>query len=103
LAAHKRRYAHDYEFLPTLESAVEALLPTILIGACGQPSTFTRPVLERMAAINQRPIIFALSNPTSQSECTAEEAYRWTDGRAIFASGSPFAPVTIEQTRFVPG
>ncbi len=103
LATHKRRYAHNYEFLPTLDSAVEALLPSVLIGACGQPCTFTQPVLETMAAINQQPIIFALSNPTSQSECTAEEAYRWTDGRAIFASGSPFAPVTIEQTRFVPG
>lgn len=103
LAPHKRPYAHHYRFLPTLESAVEALLPTVLIGACGQPSTFTRPVVEAMAFINQHPIIFSLSNPTSQSECTAEEAYEWSDGRAIFASGSPFSPVTINRTRFVPG
>jgi malate dehydrogenase (oxaloacetate-decarboxylating)(NADP+) len=103
LAAHKRPYAHDHPPVSELVAAVEALRPTALIGASGQPQTFTRPVLEAMAGLNERPVIFALSNPTTKSECTAEQAYAATGGRAIFASGSPFAPVTLGGHARVPG
>ncbi len=103
LAKNKMPYAHDHEFLPDLISAVRQLRPTILIGVSGQPNTFTQAVLEAMAEISDTPIVFALSNPTSKSECTAEEAYRWTGGKAIFASGSPFPSVTIEGQTFTPG
>lgn len=103
LVEHKLRYAHDHEPLPDLLSAVKALKPTAIIGVSGQPNTFTPEVLVEMAALNERPIVFAMSNPTSKSECTAEEAYRHTECRAIFASGSPFDPVTIDGKRYIPG
>jgi malate dehydrogenase (oxaloacetate-decarboxylating)(NADP+) len=103
LTGHKLAYAHDHEFVPNLLAAVEALNPTALIGVSGKPNMFTRPVLEAMAKLNERPIIFSLSNPTSCTECNAEEAYTWTEGRAIFASGSPFDPVTVNGRTSVPG
>ena len=103
LSEHKRRFARDYPPHHDLLSVVEAVTPTAIIGASGQPSTFTPAVLEAMARINKRPIVFALSNPTSQSECTAEEAYRFTNKRAVFASGSQFPPVVMDGQTFVPG
>ena len=103
LAEHKRPYAHDYPFHKDLLSAVEAVKPTAIIGVSGQPNTFTPEILKAMGRINERPIMFALSNPTSKAECTAEEAYRYTDKRAIFASGSPFPEVNIDGQTFVPG
>ncbi|MEN6420397.1 MAG: NAD-dependent malic enzyme, partial [Smithella sp.] len=103
LAEHKLPYAHDFSFHRDLASAVEAVKPTAIIGVSGQPRTFTPDILEAMGRINERPIIFALSNPTSKAECTAEEAYRCTGGRAIFASGSPFPEVNIKGRTFVPG
>lgn len=103
LAAHKLPYAHDHEPLSDLLSAVEELRPTALIGVSGQPRTFTREIIERMGHYNERPIIFALSNPTSKSECTAEEAYTYTSGRAIFASGSPFPPHKLYGKTYYPG
>ena len=102
LAEHKQPYAHDRAWLPDLQAAVDALEPSILIGVSGQAQTFTRPVIEAMARINQRPVVFALSNPTANSECTAEQAYAWSGGRALFASGSPFPPVTMAGQTFVP-
>lgn len=103
LAHHKLPYAHEHAPITSFEAAVDALEPTAIIGVSGMPHTFTRAVVEKMAQLNERPIIFALSNPTSKSECTAEEAYTWTDGRAIFASGSPFPTVTLNGKTFVPG
>lgn len=101
LSAYKRAYAHDYRFLTDFLAAVEALEPTVIIGACGQPGKFTPDVLAAMARLNERPIVFSLSNPTSKTECTAEAAYRHTDGRVIFATGSPFDPVAINGKTYV--
>ena len=103
LAEHKVPYAHDFPFIPTLAEAVKVLRPTALIGVSGMAAGFTREIVEAMAAVNGQPIIFALSNPTSKAECTAEQAYTWSAGRAIFACGSPFAPVEYQGRRFVPG
>jgi malate dehydrogenase (oxaloacetate-decarboxylating)(NADP+) len=103
LAAHKLPYAHDRAPLPDFLAAVEALRPTAIVGVSGQPGAFSRPVLEAMARLNHRPVVFALSNPTSKAECTAQQAYAWTGGRAIFAGGSPFAPVTLDGKTYVPG
>lgn len=103
LAEHKVPYAHNAAYLATLLEAVRTLKPTALIGVSGIPAQFTREVVEAMAQINPRPVIFALSNPTSKAECTAEQAYAWSAGRAIFASGSPFPFVDYNGQRFIPG
>ncbi len=102
LAAHKIPYAQDHAPIGDFLSAIKALQPTAIIGVAAVSGTFTKEVLEEMARINQRPIVFALSNPTSQAECDAEQAYRWTNGRALFACGSPFDPVTLNGKTFVP-
>lgn len=102
LTRYKRPYAHAMPPQPDLERAVEAFAPQALIGVSGFASGFTEPVIRAMCRLNPRPIIFPLSNPTSHSECTAEEAYTWSRGRAVFASGSPFAPVTVDGKRFTP-
>jgi len=103
LAPHKVRYAHHAPALPGLLEAIDARKPTVLIGACGQGGAFERETIEAMARLNERPILFALSNPTANSECTAEEAYRYSHGRAIFASGSPFGPVELGGRTYLPG
>jgi malate dehydrogenase (oxaloacetate-decarboxylating)(NADP+) len=103
LSEHKRIFAHEHPGAATLLEAVESLKPTALVGVSSQPSAFTQPVIEAMARHNARPIIFALSNPTSQAECTAEQAYVWSDGRAIVATGSPFAPVEYKGKTYVSG
>jgi malate dehydrogenase (oxaloacetate-decarboxylating)(NADP+) len=102
LAAHKKPYAHPHAPVPGFLEAIKALKPTAIIGVSATPNTFTREVVEAMAGINERPIIFALSNPTSRAECTAEQAYQWSGGRALFASGSPFDPVTFNGQHYVP-
>jgi malate dehydrogenase (oxaloacetate-decarboxylating)(NADP+) len=99
----KKPWAHEHEPVMGLLDAVKAIKPTVLIGTSGVGKTFTKEVVQTMASLNQKPLILALSNPTSQSECTAEEAYTWSEGRAIFASGSPFDPVEYNGKIFVPG
>ncbi len=102
LQPHNKPYAHDYKAMGFIE-ALREIRPSILIGASGAKNTFTKEVVELMSAHNERPVIFALSNPTTKAECTAEDAYKWSDGRVIFASGSPFGPVTINDRVIVPG
>ena len=103
IAPHKQRYAREQPHIDDFLEAVKTLKPTAILGLSGQPGSFPKEVIEAMGEINERPIIFALSNPTSKAECTAEQAYRWTNGRAIFASGSPFDAVKLDNQTLVPG
>ena len=102
LTEQKLRYAHDHAPVDDFLTAIRTLNPSAIIGVAAVGGTFTPEVLKIMAKINKRPIIFALSNPTSKAECSAEEAYRNTDGRALFACGSPYDPVKLSGTTFVP-
>ncbi|GMQ80602.1 MAG: NAD-dependent malic enzyme [Rhodothermia bacterium] len=102
LAEHKKPFAHDHEWM-TFADAVPEIKPHVLIGVAGRGGSFTQEIVETMSSVNERPTIFALSNPTSKAECTAEQAYEWSDGRAIFASGSPFGPVEYRGRTFKPG
>ena len=99
----KLSFAHYHAPVKNMLDIINTVKPTALIGVSGQSQSFSKPVLQAMARINERPIIFALSNPTSMSECTAEQAYGWTEGRCVFASGSPFESVTMNGESFTPG
>lgn len=102
LAEHKRAYAHDHAPITDYATAIRALKPTAIIGVAAVGGSFTPDVLATMAKLNKQPIVFALSNPTSKAECSAEEAYRHTGGRALFACGSPYDPVKLDGKTFVP-
>jgi len=103
LPPHKALFAHDHVFLSRLDEIVRALRPTVLVGVSGVAGAFTRTAIEAMAGCHERPLVLALSNPTSSSECTPEDAYRWSSGRAIVATGSPFEPVVLDGVTHVPG
>ncbi|KAJ6638214.1 NADP-dependent malic enzyme [Pseudolycoriella hygida] len=103
LNEHKEPFAHEHAPADTLADAVNQIKPTILVGAAAIGGAFTPAILKRMAELNDRPIIFALSNPTSKAECTAEDAYKYTEGKCVFASGSPFPPVQYNGKTFYPG
>merc|ERR1719244_2252187 len=92
ITEHKAPFAHPHAPMAELEDIVRELKPTVLIGASAVSRVFTPEIIKDMASFNEQPIIFALSNPTSKAECTAEEAYIHSEGRAVFASGSPFPP-----------
>ncbi|KRZ06998.1 NADP-dependent malic enzyme, mitochondrial, partial [Trichinella zimbabwensis] len=100
---HKLEFAQDHPEVQSLEDIVNKVKPTAIIGAATITGAFNETILRTMAKLNDRPIVFALSNPTSKSECTAEQAYKFTDGRAIFASGSPFDKVEYGGKVFYPG
>jgi malate dehydrogenase (oxaloacetate-decarboxylating)(NADP+) len=103
LSAAQRPYAHEAAPSKDLVHTIERLEPTVLIGVSTKGGAFTQRVVETMSRLNERPIIFALSNPTEKSECTAEQAYRWSRGKALFAGGVQFADVEYEGTTYRPG
>eukprot|EP00511_Aplanochytrium_stocchinoi_P002601 CAMPEP_0204829112 /NCGR_PEP_ID=MMETSP1346-20131115/7139_1 /ASSEMBLY_ACC=CAM_ASM_000771 /TAXON_ID=215587 /ORGANISM="Aplanochytrium stocchinoi, Strain GSBS06" /LENGTH=526 /DNA_ID=CAMNT_0051958643 /DNA_START=176 /DNA_END=1756 /DNA_ORIENTATION=+ len=107
LPHHKQEFAHDASAfegpLDNLLDVIKAIKPTMLIGVSATPNAFTKKVCEYMAEINEVPIIFALSNPTHKCECSAQQAYDWTGGKCIFASGSPFGTITSHGKSFEPG
>ncbi len=103
LADFQKPFAHEHAPESSFVEAIKALRPTCIIGVSTVPKLFNQQVIEAMSEVNERPIIFPYSNPTSRSECTAEEAYKWSQGKAIFASGSPFAPVDFGGKTFIPG
>ena len=102
LLPHNLPYAHHHKPLNFIES-IKTIKPHVLIGATGAFGAFTKEVIEVMSDINERPVIFALSNPTSKAECTAEQAYTWSNAKTVFASGSPFNTVRFKGKEFHPG
>lgn len=103
LADFQQPFAHEHEAVDDFVKAIEDLKPTAIIGVSTVAKAFNRQVIETMAKLNERPIIFPYSNPTSRAECTAKEAYEWSKGKAVFASGSPFGPVHLGDQTFIPG
>lgn len=103
LAEHQLQFAHDSEPSDSFADAILKIKPTAIVGVSTVGGAFNSQVIENMSAVNERPIIFPYSNPTTHSECTAEQAYTWSKGKAIFASGSPFAPVHYKGKTFTPG
>jgi len=103
LSEAQKIYAHDAQPSKDLAKTIETLKPTVLIGVSTKGGAFTQGVVEAMSSLNERPIIFALSNPTDKAECSAEQAYRWSKGKALFAAGVQFPDVTVNGKTFHPG
>jgi len=103
LTAAQKVYAQQAAPSKDLLATVEALKPTILIGVSTKGGAFTRQIVGAMSRLNERPIIFALSNPTDKAECSAEQAYIWSNGKALYAAGVQFPDVTLNGRTFHPG
>jgi len=103
LIPEQKIYAHPHAPTRDFVAAINSIKPTILIGVSTVGKTFTQAVVEAMSRLNERPIIFALSNPTEKAECSPDEAYKWSRGKAIYAAGVQFAPVQYEGKTFLPG
>ncbi len=103
LSEAQKVYAHKAQPSKNLIQTIETLKPTILIGVSTKGGAFNQHVVETMSRLNERPIIFALSNPTDKAECTAEQAYTWSMGKALFAAGVQFPDVAVNDKIFRPG
>ena len=99
----QKPYAHPHPPCKDFVAAIETIKPTTIIGVSTVGGTFTKDVIEAMSRINERPVILALSNPTEHAECTAEQAYQWSKGKAIYAAGVQFPPVNLDGREFLPG
>jgi len=99
----QRPYAHPHAPTRDFVAAIKDLKPTTIIGVSTIGGAFNRQVIEAMSAVNERPVILALSNPTSCAECTPEQAYTWSKGKALYAAGVPFAPVQLDGVTYLPG
>jgi malate dehydrogenase (oxaloacetate-decarboxylating)(NADP+) len=103
LSEAQKVYAHTAAASKDLVKTIETLKPTVLIGVSTKGGAFNQRVVEAMSRVNDRPIIFALSNPTEKAECSAEQAYTWSKGRALYAAGVQFPDVTLNGKTFHPG
>ena len=103
LTEWQKPYTHEHAPTKELHEAVKSLQPNILIGVSTAGSTFTQSIIETMSQLNERSIIFALSNPTDKAECTAQQAYEWSGGKVLFASGVQFPDVTVSGKTYQPG
>jgi malate dehydrogenase (oxaloacetate-decarboxylating)(NADP+) len=99
----QKPYAHQHAPTRDFVVAMESIKPTTIIGVSTIGGAFNQKVIEAMTRINERPVILALSNPTEHAECTAEQAYTWSKGKAIYAAGVQFAPVHYNGQTFLPG
>jgi len=103
LVDFQQKYAHKHAPTRDFVAAIESIKPTTIIGVSTVGGTFTQKVVEAITRINERPVILALSNPTEHAECTAEQAYTWSKGKAIYAAGVQFPPVHLDGKTFLPG
>ncbi len=99
----QKPYAHQHTPTRDFVAAIESIKPTTIIGVSTIGGAFNQKVIEAMARINERPVILALSNPTEKAECTPEQAYTWSKGKAIYAAGVQFPPVHYNGQTFLPG